>query len=460
MILLDYDLLKSIALFIAGLLGAGLGLRVLLRWRYAMALVRARRAAERLRQPAATLGAIEDRGHALDELVAFPDLRAAAEAVRPLLAAREATVRSGAIEVLRETRTLERWRRDLHQGSYRAKLHAIEALGEVGDERAVDELLEVLGDDDPHVAHAASQAIFARDSEYACERLTEALASPRRRLAETAAAALVRHGEEAVDFLVAELASTNAQARHLAVDALAAIGDEKLQEVLLPCLGTEPDPQVRVAIAGALARLDGDSAAKEIQRLARSDPDWFVRARCHSLLAEMNAPGAQEFLLESLKIVGPELDRDAEADGNLDRVFDGPERVRSAIMTGLRLLGMAEEEVLAAARAAGASTEPEVPGMAAAVALLRDADASRRVEAARLLGQGGPVVAAVLVRALEDPDPAVRSEAARSLGRVGSGDSLTALAACLKDPDPGVRLAASTALRAVVTREAARELTE
>jgi len=54
----------------------------------------------------------------------------------------------------------------------------------------------------------------------------------------------------------------------------------------------------------------------------------------------------------------------------------------------------------------------------------------------------------------------VRAEIARSLGRIGSRDSLRALAECLRDPDPNVRLAASTALRAVVTREAAKELTE
>lgn len=458
--LVDYDLLRSLALFAAGLLGAGLGLHVLLRWRYAMALTRARRAAERLRQPAGTLAAIEDRGQALDELVAFPDQRAAADAVRPLLAAREATVRSAAIEVLRETRTLERWRRDLHRGPFRAKLGAIEALGEVGDERALDELLEALGDDDPDVARAAAHAICARDADYGCERLTEALASPKRRLAETAAAALVRQGEEVVDLLVGQLSNTSAQARHLAVDALAAIGDESLKDVLLPRLAAEPDPEVRAATAGALARLDGDVAAKEIQRLARSDPDWFVRARCHSLLAEMNADGAQEFLLESLKLIGPELGPEGDGEASLDTVFEGSRRVRSAIVTGLRLLGMPEEEVLAAARAAEPSAEQEVPGIEAALALLRDVDAARRVEAARLLGEAGPGLASALLPALSDPEPAVRSEAAKSLGRIGSGDSLPALSAHLNDPDAGVRLAVTTALRAVVTREAARELTE
>jgi HEAT repeat protein len=67
---------------------------------------------------------------------------------------------------------------------------------------------------------------------------------------------------------------------------------------------------------------------------------------------------------------------------------------------------------------------------------------------------------AVLARALRDPDPLVRGEAARSLGRIGVRECLEALARCLADPDATVRLAASTAMRAIVTRDAARELTD
>jgi HEAT repeat protein len=66
----------------------------------------------------------------------------------------------------------------------------------------------------------------------------------------------------------------------------------------------------------------------------------------------------------------------------------------------------------------------------------------------------------VLTTALGDPDPLVRAVVGRSLGRIGSGDSLAALAKCLQDPDASVRLAASTALRTVVTREATKELTD
>ena len=174
----EYGAVRSIGLFLAGLMGAGLGLRLFLRWRYATALARARRITARLRAPATTLSAVEDRSAAVEELIEFSDSRAAAAAVREVLGEHDDTIRSAAIEVLRQTRALDGWRRDLRRGRFRAKLTAIEALGEVGDERAVEELLEALGDDDPDIASAASRAICARDADYACERLADALSSP------------------------------------------------------------------------------------------------------------------------------------------------------------------------------------------------------------------------------------------------------------------------------------------
>jgi HEAT repeat protein len=457
-----YDVLRSVAIFLAGLMGAGLGLRLFLRWRHAAALARARRIVARLRQPATSLAAVEERSAAVEELIDLADPRAAAAAVREVLGEYDDTIRSAAIEVLRQTRALEMWRRDLRKGSFQAKLDAIQALGEVGDERAVDELLEALGDDDPDIARAAAHAICTRDADYACDRLGDALSSPKRRLAETAAAALVHLGEEAIDCLVGQLASLSPQARRLAVESLGSIGGERLSHVLLPLLATEPDPEVRTAAAVALSRVDGAPAASEILRLARSDPDWFVRARAYSLLAEMGADGAAAYLLEGLALFEPELPAFSEDGHEVESFTEGSRRVRRAIVAGLRLLGFSEEDVAAATRNAGAAAllGEELDEAAAAVALLRHHDAAQRAEGARRLGAVGLPAAEVLASALGDPDPVVRAEVARSLGKIGSRDSLAALAQCLRDPDAGVRLAATTALRAVVTREAAKELTE
>ncbi len=456
-----YDVLRTVSIFLAGLMGAGLGLRLFLRWRYAVNLARARRIAARLREPATSLAAVEDRSAAVEELIELADPRASAAAVREALGDNDDTIRSAAIEVLRQTRALEMWRRDLRKASFRRKLDAIQALGEVGDERALEALLEALGDDDPDIAHAASQAICSRDTDYACERLADALSSPNRRLAETAAAALVGLGEEALDCLVGQVAALNPQARRLAVESLGSIGSGKLKDVLLPLLATEPDPRVRTATAVALSRVDGAIAASEILRLARSDPDWFVRARAYMLLAEMRADDAVGNLLEGLALYEPELPAFAENGHDVESFTEGRHRVRRAIAAGLRLLGFNEEDLAAATRDGSAVlTDEEAIEASAAVALLRHRDPAQRADGAQRLSAIGLPGAEILTSALGDPDPFVRSEVARSLGKIGSRDSLAALAQCLKDPDAGVRLAATTALRAVVTREAVKELTE
>jgi len=364
--------------------------------------------------------------------------------------------------------------------SYRAKLHAIQALGEVGDERAVEELILALGDDDPGVARAASHAVVMRDPDYARDRLAEALSSPARRIAETAAATLVRLGNEAVESLVGQLASLSSQARRLAVESLAAIGSAMPAATLATMLDSDPAPEVRVAVAEALGRQSGEPAYSYLRRTASSDPDWFVRARAYALLAEVGAPGSAEFLLQSLAKLSARPARQY-GEESVEAVLEGVERVRSAIRSGLRLLGVSDEEIAAAERppeeeptatlsdppesalaATGASFEsgPErhADDWSAAVSALSDHDPAQRLEAVRQLAEAGPVITPWLDRALQDPEPLVRCEAARALARMGTGESLPVLARCLHDPDTDVRLAASNALRAIIMREAVRGL--
>ncbi|GEM_PF-1367384 len=477
---LDAELMQGLGLFLTGLAAACALLAAGRRWRRSRARRWAREIAARLREPATSLADVEAQAAAIEELIGLSEAAAAAAAARELLGSRDPAVRSAAIEVLRRTRALEGWIRDLHQGGYRARVRAIEALGEVGDERAVEELIAALGDDDPDVAGAASQAVVARDPDYAADRLAEALSSPRRRVAETAAATLVRMGEEATEALVGQLLSPSAQARRLAVEALGAIGGRGVCDLLAPLLDTEPEPLVRLAAAEALARLGDRACLARIKRLAESDPEWFVRARAYALLAESNAPGTEEFLRRSLVELGPELAGCNGQDGGVEAVLEGTERVRSAIVTGLRQLGISEEEIAqtrAAAEAAapapaGASDQADDrPESASAsgdwgergVELLRqlgDRDPVRRAEAARELAELGLWGEPALRRALRDPAPLVRAEAARSLARIGAGDCLEALAQLLRDPDPEVRLAVSNAMRAIVMQHVSQPLQE
>lgn len=460
---------NGIALLVAALAASALLVRFFSWWGRSAALARARRIAARLRHPATTLAEVEDQSAAIEELVQFDPGEAAVVVAQELLHEKEPAVRSAAVEILRRTRALDNWARDLHRAGYRGKLRAIHALGQVGDERAVAELIEVLGDDDPGVARAASRAVLARDPDYAADRLAEALSSPNRRTAETAAATLVHLGGEAIEALVSQLASLSAQARRLGVESLGAIGRPELAALLTPLLETEPEAQVRASAAEALARVGGELAWAELRRLAQSDPDWFVRGRAYTLMAESNAPGAAAFLIDALEGLQPQISAGSDQADAIEVVDEGARRLQAAITVGLRILGLSDHEIVRAVRSAEESDpsllvspgEGETAnGWPQVVAALGEPDAARRADAARQLAEAGPPAASGLRRALRDPDPLVRCEAARSLGRIGASDCLDALAECLRDPDASVRLASSAAMRLIVNRDAARELQE
>jgi len=460
----EFSLLGTVVATLGIILGTWALTYLYVRWRHTRALARARELAERLRQRAATFAEMESQSQALEELSEFSDAEAGIAAARGLLGEMEATVRASALEVLRRTRALDRWMREARRGRFKARLDAIGALGEVGDERAVDELIGLLGDDDPDVVRAASRAVLARDPDYASDRLADALASPDRRVAETAAAVLVSMGPDAVEPLMSQLNSLSVQARRLAVESLGAAGDDSVVGALLPLLETEPDAEVRVAAMEAATRVGSPAACTALRRASQSDPDWFVRARAYALLAEHGAPGATQFLLEALILRESQRMECAEHVEDVEVVLEGEARVRAAIVAGLRTLGVGEDEILAARRATMAEPDAssldgetvEITDWAAVAAGLRSRDPVERAGAAKEIAAAGTQALPHLHYALTDPDPLVRAEAARSLGLIGRIECLQSLSICLHDPDQSVRLAAVAAVRAIVTRDAAR----
>jgi len=456
--------LETVAAALGIILGTWFLMYAYLRGRHATALGRARALAERMRRPGQTFAEMEGQSAALEELSQFSDSEAAITAARELLGEMDAAVRSSALEVLRRMRALDKWTREVRRGPFKVRIRAIEALGDVGDERAVEELLGALGDDDPDVVHAASLAVLARDPDYASDRLADSLASPDRRLAETAAAVLVSMGPEAMEPLMSQLSSLSVQARRLAVESLGAIGNDSVTAALLPLLETDPHADVRVAALESAVHLGGEAVFTALRRTTQTDPDWFVRARAYALLAESAAPEAVEFLLEALAAQESHITGGAEDRDDLEVVLEGEARVRSAIISGLRALGVSEEEILAARRATLPGPEElplggdarEVTDWSVLAAGLRSPNPVERAVAAKELAEAGAQALPHLHHALTDPDPLVRAEAVRAIGRIGRIECLQPLSACLQDPDQSVRLAAAAAVRAIVTRDAAR----
>ena len=87
--------------------------------------------------------------------------------------------------------------KDMHGKPVRSvRLHAAEALGKIGDERAVEPLIEALNDEDASVRRGAAVALGRLGAERAVEPLIEALNDEEGHVRRGAAVALGRLGYE------------------------------------------------------------------------------------------------------------------------------------------------------------------------------------------------------------------------------------------------------------------------
>jgi HEAT repeat protein len=120
-----------------------------------------------------------------------------------------------------------------------ARARAAEALGDIGDKKAILPLVSVLNDSSPSIR-------------------------------EQAARSLVRFRSAAVPRLAAALAERDTQRKVYATGVLGKIGGKKAIPPLVKSLG-DVDPDVRCAAAGALTAIGGDAVTLLIKALAGRD---------------------------------------------------------------------------------------------------------------------------------------------------------------------------------------------
>jgi HEAT repeat protein len=161
------------------------------------------------------------------------------------------------------------------------RLEMIEALGRIGDETAVDVLLEEVNDNDTRME--AMDALGRIGSEKATDKILELLDPERKvqphvraKAAETAG----RLGDpNAVELLVETLGSDSSEVRGTAAEALARIGsdteDADVVEELATVLDEEADETVRMSAARAL-RSVGTDEAREVLGEYQNDRNELV----------------------------------------------------------------------------------------------------------------------------------------------------------------------------------------
>lgn len=396
-------------------------------------------------------------------LIAFGDL-----AVPPLLA----TLDSGALNAriwaaqilgkLRATAAIDSLIARLADRSDQMRLSAANALGDIGDRRAVRPLIDVvLRDPAPGVRAQAAAALGRTSDPTALPMLVTGLGDPEYWMRYRALEAIEALRPDDTQAIEAALRDSNPEVRKraaLALDRLGklerpfqelasddelvaeeararlvAVGRAGLSERLVRHLGDE-NPRVRARVAALLGPVgDRAHAAELVKTLA--DPLPEVRLAAMAALGDLGAPQTAEALLPFLA-QGESRERTAAADA----LVRFPAEELGRLLEPLRPLCTSESDELrhAVTRVIGV-----IPGDDATSQLadfLRDGSADVRHEALRALGhRGNQAVVAFVGQCLDDPSPQVAVAAADALGTIGGQSAVELLIAAMPKALPAQR---------------------
>jgi HEAT repeat protein len=327
---------------------------------------------------------------------------------------------------------------------------AAEALGQLGESRAVDALLTALREEqDERVRRDAVRALGQLGETRAVDALLTALREEQDEWVRGSAAEALGQGREprAVDALLAVLRQDQAAGvRRSAAWALGQLGERRAVDALLAALRQDQDEWVRASAAEALGELGEVRAADSLLAVLREEQAESVHERAAVALKRLGEARVADVLLTALREGQPDTAR-ARAAGALGQVGEGEARVMDVLLTALREY---RDQTTRANAAWALGCLGEVRAVDALLTALRADDYDRvRVRAAEALGRVGEVraVEALLAALREDKAQRVRASAAWALGQVGEARAVDALLTALReDQGAGVRASAAVAL--------------
>jgi HEAT repeat protein len=170
---------------------------------------------------------------------------------------------------------------------------AAQALGQIGDKRAVEPLLHVLAQDqDGVVRWVAALALGELAEESAIPALVNALTDEDWNAASAAGKALVRIGKPAVGPLIERLLDPDYRVRRHAAQALSEIADSRATQPLIAALEDE-DSWVRFSAAEGLGAIGaGDNSVVDTLIRLLGDEDSEVRGVAVVALGKLGNPRA------------------------------------------------------------------------------------------------------------------------------------------------------------------------
>ena len=299
--------------------------------------------------------------------------------------------------------------------------NAVNILGEIGGERAIEPLIEALGDPDSDVRSSAVGALGEIG------------------------------GERVIDLLLEALSNPFSDVRSSAVNALGEIGGERVITILIEIF-YDPDSDVRSNAAWALGEIGGERVIGLLLE-ALSDPDSDVRSSAVGALGEIGGERVIDLLLEALSNPFSDVRSSAvNALGEIggERVIESLIEVRDDPNLGLRYI---------AAIALGKAGDVRVINLL--IEALGDPDSDVRFGAVSVLGEIGDERAIEpIIEALGDPDIRVKFSAVYALGEIGGERAIEPLIEALSDPETIVRYFATSARREIGDERAIEPLIE
>ncbi len=140
----------------------------------------------------------------------------------------------------------------LRKGPAAETLKAVETLGHIGDDRAVEPLSALLGSRRPEIATAVARALGDIGSSLTVESLLQYAVDSEAQVKAEAEKAMIKIGGSAVRPLLEQLNSSNPFERKAAVRILGEIGDER---ALQPLMSAQDDNSLQPELQASLEQL-------------------------------------------------------------------------------------------------------------------------------------------------------------------------------------------------------------
>ena len=237
------------------------------------------------------------------------------KAIEPLIQALrddDNRVREESMEALRKigVPSIEVLAKVLNDRNNQVRKHAAQALGEIKDARAVESLIQVLKDSDSDVLGEAVSALekIGIASVVPLIRALKDMDSQVRKLA-TVALGEIRD-TRAVEPLIQVLSDNDSNVRGGAADALSKIRDIRAVEPLIQFL-KDNDSNVRCKAAMALGKIGDAKASEPLIRALLYDTDSEVRKNAAMALGEIKDPITSEPLIQAFMDTNYQVRRNA-----------------------------------------------------------------------------------------------------------------------------------------------------